>query len=508
MLAWLRRRWAPPAAEPPAAGPPTQDVADTRTRFQRMESFGASDCWVVPALPADSPVARAAATLLFDVRRGAGLSCWRVNIGAGKQRVSIDDPLRSRECFELAPGIYDWSADANAQSILRRAMELGLASVVLFSNSPPMRLTRNGLTNCDDDQSTTNLTPDAAQAFARFLADVAQHFVEAGVPVTALSPINEPQWRWLGGQEGCRYANADVIQVVTATREALSARGLGNEMLATPDSGSLPDMWQLNANADEAAGGAAYGDYAHALPGCVGEALITYHSYWSDDIDSTLVQHRARLAQCVSASWRLWQTEYCAMTDDPEDADCDDKRALGMGGGLRLSRIMWADLAIAGACSWSWWLGVSCYNFADGLVYVPSPVSGTECVAPDAPVTPSKRLWVMAQYARFVRSGYTRVAVSAQDGAGGITADIRLVMAVAFISPDGRTLVVVYTNAGDCAAVRQLRVEGMEGTAVAIQCWVTDATRDCQPEVVRGPLNEVFTLPPRSVVTFVLTGVT
>ena len=98
----------------------------------------------------------------------------------------------------------------------------GVERFVLFANSPPARLTRNGLTS-GGEQGGSNLKPGAEGEFAKYLIDVAVNIRdECGLPHVAVAPINEPQWKWGEKdrrQEGCHYTPAEAA----AAQEGLYA---------------------------------------------------------------------------------------------------------------------------------------------------------------------------------------------------------------------------------------------------------------------------------------------
>jgi O-glycosyl hydrolase len=490
---------------------PPAPRTDTRTdtlllsqRHQTIEHFGASDAWVVQSLPPGSAVAARCAELLFSASSGAALSCWRVNLGGGINHATIDDPLRTCDTFETGPRTYDWRRNAAAVSFMRAAVAAGVPHVLFFANSPPSRLTRNGRTNCDDDATSCNLRPGAEREFAAYLADIALHFArgggdeeEAPVPLVAVTPLNEPQWRWTSGQEGCRASNADIVRVVAALRATLDDCGLHDVAVAAPDSGSLPDMWRLNTAVAAAAGGVPFGAYAKALTedataSAALAGLLTYHSYWSDDVASALIQNRTTLAAALPPGWRLWCSEYCLM-DPPSDGDA---RMLGMDAALRVARIIHFDLTRAGATAWHWWLGVSCYDFPDGLLYVPRG----DAMRPDdaSCVTATKRLWALAHFSRFVRPGFTRVRLDTDDDPCGV-------MASAYVSSDETTAVMVYINASDAPSpprmlVVELPAAAAQAVPLLLRRWLTDEAHDCE-EVASLPHKAPLGLPPRSITT-------
>ena len=74
------------------------------------------------------------------------------------------------------------------------ALELGAKEVVFFCNSAPDSMTINGKPHSDKQKKkVTNLAPENYQAFADYVLDAVEHFRKQGVPVTTVSPINEPQ---------------------------------------------------------------------------------------------------------------------------------------------------------------------------------------------------------------------------------------------------------------------------------------------------------------------------
>lgn len=56
---------------------------------------------------------------------------------------------------------------------------------------------------------------------------------------------------------------------------------------------------------------------------------------------------------------------------------------------------------------WQYWIAVSCYDFRDGLIYVDLDTKEIE---------PTKRLWAMGNFSKFIRPEATQFEVSATDG--------------------------------------------------------------------------------------------
>ena len=108
---------------------------DTSRKYRNFEGFGASGAWwaqLVGGWPCRDEIVR----LLYSPDDGIGLTAYRYNIGAGSARSGLGDignPLRRTDCFETAPGRYDFDRDREAVSVLRAAVRYG-AKEVVFSH--------------------------------------------------------------------------------------------------------------------------------------------------------------------------------------------------------------------------------------------------------------------------------------------------------------------------------------------------------------------------------------
>jgi len=183
--------------------------------------------------------------------------------------------------------------------------------------------------------------------------------------------------------------------------------------------------------------GAAFGSYLDEFAG-EREMLsgrIGYHSYWSDRLDGQLIQHRTALARKMQqyAGWKLWQTEYCVM--DGPNGEGGNGRDLTMTTALSVARVIHYDLTIAGVSAWQWWTAVSEADYKDGLIY-------TDWLKPGDPETiyPSRLLWTLGNYSRFVRPGMRRVELAGENH------DMRGVLGSAFLDEKARRIVAVYLN--------------------------------------------------------------
>ena len=481
----------------PPAGTGIEYRIDPSTRYQTIDHFGASDCWSMQAVGQWSqPNRERVAELLFSRGKGIGLSLWRFNVAAGLS-TNIRNSWRTSEGFETARGEYDWSRQPGQRWFLRAAKRYGVPAFLAFCNSPPIRLTRNGLANLGDDTShTSNLQPGAEADFARYMADIVGHFHANPDPAEQItfnwiSPINEPQWGWTGtSQEGCRASNADIGRVAAALAHELHQRRLPTRMHLI-ESGNIGDLTCLNEKATHCYG-SDYGSYIDVL--CNDPAatptmgrVIGYHSYWSDSADRLVPQREALRRKLLEyPGWSVWQTEYCVM---------ERKRDLGMDTALRVARVIHADLTVAGVSGWSWWLAVSSSDYKDGLIFTDFNKPG------DAEtIHPSKLLWTLGQFSRFVRPGMQRVDIS--EGAPGRSP----LLASAYADQRTRDLVVVYINCTKLPIGVRLNLRPGPDSArpVTWTPYVTSASPD--DNLRRLPAHtagDAVTIPAGSIVTLV-----
>lgn len=446
---------------PAASAKPTPTLAlNPETVHQTIAGFGASGCWWAQDVGGWQPdkVDRIV-SLLFDQKAGIGLNIYRYEVGGGGVNNSTD-PWRRAETFETAPGQYDWNRDANAVSVMKKAVAAGVDDVMFFANTPPGRMTVSGKTTGEDDGGP-NLRPEMQGDFARYLADIAQHFQSQGIPVKYISPINEPQWNWKesNGQEGCHYEPDQVVSMAQALAKELRAR-------KSDIRPSLIDSGKWN---DEKYTVDLYKRLGQDP--IVGPLMDHYavHSYWSADDDKKTTMS---LLQAAGVQLPLWQTEWCQM---------ESGRDLGMDAALTLAMTVHEDMTIADCSAWIAWLAVSCYDYKDGLVYVDLG---------NRDVMDSKRMWALGNYSRFVREGYRRVELSGAPY--GLPTS-------AYLSPDGQTAVLVSINDDDKPVTANISADGFTSFAA---CETSDA--HSLEQVAQGaPGTYVF--PPRSITTLVLT---
>lgn len=373
---------------------------------QTIESFGASGAWWAQNVGAYTKKTEGGqeardyvARLLFDKNLGIGLSAYRYNIGAGSTDAvgDISDFWRRAESFLTNEETndntthhgnnttsdntlsYDWSRDDNAIWFLRKAADYGVKDITLFVNSPPVSMTKNGKAHSDvDADCKSNLSAENYSLFAGYILDVTEHFIKERIPVRYLSPINEPQWDWTGGQEGCHYEPDEMAACLKEVIAQLKNRDtLKNVSISAPESGE----W----------GNTNY-KYVQAL--LEDEELSSYfrtldiHSYWSNAGDKRNFSTWLSTQGYNDITCRT--SEWCEMKSGKD---------YSMDSAIQLAQEIHDDLTILNVTSWQYWIALSCYDYRDGLLYVnPSTQS----------VTIPKRFYAMGHYSKFVRPGYVR----------------------------------------------------------------------------------------------------
>lgn len=446
---------------------------DENVTYQTIESFGVSGAWWsqdvggwTEGKEAGVQPREQIAELLYDKEKGIGLTNYRYNIGAGtadstEKYSGIGDIWRRAESFLDENGNYDWTKDENAVWFMNKAVDMGAEELVFFCNSPIVSLTKNGK-GCGDANeggTTSNLPKENYRAFAEYVLDVVEHFIDEGYPVKYVSPVNEPQWEWTGGQEGCHYEPEELVDFLNVFLDVLEERNIEGLELSAPELGE----W----------GNTSYKYYDAIF---ADERLknsltsLDVHSYWSDTNAKTAFMDYLNKQGLTGLNLKM--SEWCEMKNG---------RDTGMSSAMELAITVQTDLTKLNVSSWQYWIAVSCYEYRDGLIYV---FKGNH------EVVETKRLWALGNFSRFVRPGYVRV---------DSTVDNLNVLSSAFKGTDdeGReNLVVVLVNNSDSQFT--LDAGSFEGYTSG-EVYVTDKEHSLEKteDVKAASIN----IPAKSIVT-------
>ncbi len=458
----------------PALAADTLTIDESSTH-QTIESFGTSGAWWSQYAGLwDSKYQNTMrtnrqriATLLFDPTYGIGLTGYRYNLGAGSADSGLGnywDEFRRAQSFETAPGEYDWSKDEGAQWFLQEAVRLGVEEVTLFFNSPLERLTISGTAQVNKGD-IKNIEPENYAEWAKYACDVTEYFISQGVPVKFLSPINEPQWAWDDGQEGCHYEPSQIADVYLAFLEEMEKRpALAGVELSGPESGE----W-----------GGQTTQYVSAIleNPTLREHFkaIDCHSYWTNS------QTKISFKNWMTVYYpdvKIRMSEWCEMVNGTD---------LTMDSAINQSKEIQADLTILDAAAWCTWVGVSPGGYRDGLIHA------TENGAGEISIVPLKRLWAYGNYTRYIRPGFTRVEATGADSA----------YPVAFKGErDGKQQLVIVLINGEYSS-QFIELAGDFSAYTTMQIHETSTARDLA-KTYSGAVKTDVTLPMQSVVTIVL----
>ncbi len=441
-----------------------------------FEGFGASGAWWAQEVggwehidaESELPVRDRISQLLYSKTEGIGLRTYRYNIGAGSAHSGngdIGNPLRRTESFDAGEGKYDFTRDRNARYMMEQAARDGADEIILFVNSPVERLTKNGWSHlCRHQIMRDNLSPKNYKAFARYCLDVTEHFVDEGLPVKYLSPINEPIWIWNGGQEGCHYNPVSAARVMKCFADEMNKREkLRDVRLSGVESGDL--RW-FNKS------------YTRALMHykSVRERIdsVDVHSYCLN-LPVPVPGFNNRLA--FLKRYRKWldrhykelpvkMSEWCHMQGGRDKT---------MTSALVTANIIYEDISVLGVSSWQHWIAVSEVDFCDGLIYVNLEDKSFEM---------TKRYYVTGNFSKYIPFGARKTGVECEDDG---------LKALAFCS-DEKTVIVVIN---DTSFEKTVSVPDAVGS---VKLAVTDDSCDLFEKTV-GRDNIKIT--PRSVNTII-----
>lgn len=432
-------------------------------RYQTFEGFGTSSCWWSQNID-DEETAKEIARLLYDDETGLGLDIYRYNIGGGEHDnpdCRIWDTSRRTESFyvlneETGEYEYDFTRDANARRMLDLAVEYGAKEVILFCNSPNFSMTKSGHASGGLEANVSNLPKENYAAFVDYVLTIADWFVEQGYPVSAVSPINEPQWSWGGewvGQEGCHYTADEAVELLEMFALEMQKRGVSYK-LSGPESGQLTEEYYEYI--DKFFASEILNEYCDS---------ISAHSYWIDNNWWAKSAFAEKMAEQYPDK-KFEMSEWCEL---PMTLDANSIES-----GLYMANVIMQDLSWMNAVSWQSWTAVN----GDGVLDIV-----------DGELIHYSRYYAYKQFSAFIKPGMTRVKVknSAGDGA--------TVSAIAFADKE-QTVMVIINNEEASQDI------GLYGRYDLMKTYLTDASHNCA-QTYSGKMQKSITLPSKSITTIV-----
>ena len=455
-----------------------------------FSGFGCSSCWwsqIVAASENKEEVAK----LLYS-KEGLGLNIYRYNIGAGSAdnfKDTISDPWRQTESFyvydyETETGYYDFSRDAEAQEMLDLCLSYGcIDTVVLFANFPHYSMTLNNKTGGNDNWWVCNLPEENFEAYADYFLTITEYFIDKGVPVKYISPINEPNWSWGQGgnpsQEGCFYNSEDIYGVYKAFAKEIEERDI-DVLLSGPESGEIGHRTY------------EWFEYLYNDPEIrpyLGN--LSYHSYWTDNN----VKNKIGLGNWIEEKITELPVEMSEWCHLPCTSPIDS-----IDGAILQARVVANDINFTGVDSWTAWVGVNGIGiggdgkeYSDGLLVANADAS--EIKIP-------MRYYAMAHFTKFIPVGSKVVEttkniydmVEERDAEGNIISANYITNMVSFLTPDNKVVTVI-TNEGEDRKVK-FKVDRDDMT-------VYTTTQEKQLEETYSGDKKKITIPAKSITTIV-----
>ena len=500
--------------------PPAEVKIDLSKTYQTVQDFGASDCWTAEYISDyfDATQKENAARWLFSQLmdangnpEGIGLSCWRVNLGAGSasqgSSSNIDDETRRAECFMKADGTYDWSVCDGQQWFMKQAKDYGVDHFLLFSNSAPIYYTKSGKANTNNQSLSCNLKDDCYDDFAEFLATTTKHFVDEGYNVTYIDPVNEPRFDWKDGQEGSPWENANIAQLVTELDKSVTSRNLNTKILI-PEASSWDLLYSGSgraANQIDAFFNSSSSNYIGNLSSLA--KVVAGHSYWTFGNNTDLKDIREAVRDAASEyGLEVMQTEWSMLDAEPSTSagfPASYDAATKMDIALYMGKLIYCDLNYGNMSGWSYWTAFAQEKWSQKNRFYLIRMNAKGDTSDESygdiknggTLTADKNLWVLGNYSRFIRPGYKRVDVSGAD-------EMNALMASSWLSADGNTLVTVLVNMNRINRNIALSLDGQ--SVQSVKTYVTDMDRDLELDSSLSDVSDMD-IPARSVVTVVTT---
>lgn len=402
---------------------------------QEIDGWGTSACWWSQKID-DAETREYLAKMLYS-EEGLGLNIYRYNVGGGvnPEHNRVDpNSSRSTESFyyfneETGKYEYDFTRDANAQAFLDEALKYGcIDTVVLFANSPHYSMTISGeATGSYYGEGTTNLSEEHYQDFVDYFLTITEYFIDKGVPVKYISPINEPQWDWGGdwvGQEGCHYEPNQVYDLIKLFSKGIDERGL-DVKLSVPESGEIGDLTKTY-----------FSSLKNDKDIYKNIGAFAYHSYWRDTRPIEKKDFGYWLEKNHYTDKKIEMSEWCEL---PCEHDVNDVE-----GAVIMARIIANDMYYTGANSWTSWVAVN----TTGIREDGAKISDAMFYADDNfdKIEMAQRYYAMAHFSKFVPAGSKMVSATAntyptaKDEWGN---EYYLTNFAAFKTPDGKTVLVI-----------------------------------------------------------------
>ncbi|KAH8901600.1 glycoside hydrolase [Thozetella sp. PMI_491] len=429
--------------------------------YQTMDGFGTSEAFqravTMQKLPETEQ--RKFLDLLFSMDKGAGMSILRNGLGSSPD-MSDDHMVSIQPKNPGGPNAepkYVWDGKDNGQLwVTKEAAAYGVRTFYANAWSAPGYMKTNGNdanggSLCGVSGATCS-SGDWRQAFANYLVQYVKYYAAENITITHLGFLNEPELTT--SYASMRSSGTQAADFIKVLRPTLDKNNLADLKITCCDAEGWSDMNGMLGQ-------------MRAVESMVG--VVTGHSYTSQPTSP------------LSTKLKTWQTE---AADNNGAWTSSWSGGGGAGEGMTLANNIYTAIVSANVSAYLYWIGGQdrSSNTNSKLIRVVNKA-----------VEPSKRLWAMANWSRFVRPGAVRVGASG----GGVRTS-------AFLNLDN-TVAVQVINSGSERSIT-INISGGNFTAASAAAWVTDNTRDCSQITASVDTTGKVSgsVPSKSMVTFVL----
>ncbi|KAF4839214.1 putative glucosylceramidase 1 [Colletotrichum tropicale] len=438
-----------------------QITVDTSSKLQKIDGFGFSQAFgrAKEFQNAPSALQKEALDLLFSTDKGAGFSIIRNRIGSGGKGDSI---LPTSPGSPSGKPSYSWDDDDSGQVwFTKQAVSYCVKQIYADAWSAPgfMKTSGNEATAgylCGTTGHTCS-SGDWRQAYADFLVQYVKYYQQAGLNVTHLGFLNEPDFSPGYSQMQISFNAQEAISFIPTLSKAVQAAGLSTKLTCC-----------------DAVGWGSTVKYTNALVAGGMESylgLITSHTY-SGDANTAL---NTKLAS--------WVTE----SGITNPFDLTWYKNGGATEGMTWANKIAVGIINAKLSAYLYWEGFELKQLQSDSHLVDTQDGKT--------ATPSANFWAFAMWSRHIRPGAQRLATSGMVASDVLTAAVQ--------NADG-SVVVVFTNNGSASKAASVSFKGF--TPKAASAWVTDNSHkfDTTQATVSGSGVSV-SVPSKGVVTVKLT---
>lgn len=405
-------------------------TVDGSTHYQTMDGFGFSNAFG-PASTlqnlSSSAEQKKILDLLFSPTTGAGFTILRNEFPSDSNTIEPNAPSSPT----ATPTYVALGSSQGQVWLAQQAQSYGVKQFYGDAWSAPGFMKTNGSeanggTLCGSPGASTCSTGDWRQAYANYLTQYAKDYVSAGVPLTEIGAFNEPN-----------LTTSYSSMIMNPTQAADFIAILGPTLKAT---GLSPQIVCCDGEGWDTAQSYATGITSNATANSY-DSIISSHGYTGAPNSALTGTGSKHIWESEWSTFDTWNTNW----DDGSDAS-----------GYAWAQNVYTGITAANLSAFLYWWGVS-FNGTDNGFLI-NDTNGT--------VTPSARVWALANYSRFIHPGALRIGATGSSG----------LEATAFQNTDGTFAVVILnTSYNAVPATFSLQNVTLPTNAVAIP-YASDAT--------------------------------